>query len=602
MQIPRLRVLNYKGFRDSGWIGIPKGFTIVVGQNNAGKTALLETFRLSQLESKPHRSLIRHQDTPLDPTSIVEFELAITGPELQRCILSIGQQVLIPCSEVDVRHPPGYLNALFARDHVPLKLQAQSGSLHAPEYPSLAIFEPPAPGKHFNFITHASPDKLSVVLAGHQNNSGDSLPSVINQTFGRSIYVFKAERLNIGRTKALEASVLQPDGSNLAAVLMNLQSNPRRLERFKKHVREVFPNIRDIAVSLVGEDCEVRIWSVETDREDLGIPLQESGTGVGQILAILYVAITITSGLIVIDEPSTFLHPGAAKKLIEILQTYDSNQYVLATHSAELIATANPNALLLVQWKDGESRVEYLARQSLSDLHKLLAEVGASFSDVFGYDRVVWVEGPTEETCFPIIVQMLCTETIRGTVFRAVKNTGDFESKTNQKKLIWDIYDRLSSGIPLLPVSVVFSFDRERRSQTEIDDLTRQSRGRVKFLPRLAYENYLIFPEAIAACLNKELGPEFIADEAVAAWIRENGQKYLPDFEWNREISNPDWLGRVHAPNLLHDAFAILSETRCEYRKSIHSVFITEWLLEHQPASLGPLANYISSLVDIAAS
>jgi len=48
------------------------------------------------------------------------------------------------------------------------------------------------------------------------------------------------------------------------------------------------------------------------------VPLSESGTGVGQVLAILYVVFTSEyPRTIVIDEPQSFLHPGAVRKLFE---------------------------------------------------------------------------------------------------------------------------------------------------------------------------------------------------------------------------------------------------------------------------------------------
>lgn len=49
--------------------------------------------------------------------------------------------------------------------------------------------------------------------------------------------------------------------------------------------------------------------------------LAESDTGIGQVLAILYVVIMAKyNQVIIIDEPQSFLHPGAVRKLIEILK------------------------------------------------------------------------------------------------------------------------------------------------------------------------------------------------------------------------------------------------------------------------------------------
>ena len=64
------------------------------------------------------------------------------------------------------------------------------------------------------------------------------------------------------------------------------------------------------------------------DREDLTVPLSEAGTGVGQVLSILTVVLEADHPtLILLDEPQSFLHPGAIRKLIEILKRYPRHQY-----------------------------------------------------------------------------------------------------------------------------------------------------------------------------------------------------------------------------------------------------------------------------------
>src|SRR5882762_10267232 len=42
MFLQRVRVTKYRSIRDSGWFDVEKGKTILIGPNEAGKTALLE--------------------------------------------------------------------------------------------------------------------------------------------------------------------------------------------------------------------------------------------------------------------------------------------------------------------------------------------------------------------------------------------------------------------------------------------------------------------------------------------------------------------------------------------------------------------------------
>src|SRR4030088_3698743 len=45
MFLQRVRVTKYRSIRDSGWFDVEKGKTILIGPNEAGKTALLEAIQ-----------------------------------------------------------------------------------------------------------------------------------------------------------------------------------------------------------------------------------------------------------------------------------------------------------------------------------------------------------------------------------------------------------------------------------------------------------------------------------------------------------------------------------------------------------------------------
>ncbi len=78
MHVSRFRITNYKSFRDSREVSLSPGFNVIVGANNAGKTALAEALSL-RYSDKPHRSLdtVPRLSASPDPVSQVEvaFEL-----------------------------------------------------------------------------------------------------------------------------------------------------------------------------------------------------------------------------------------------------------------------------------------------------------------------------------------------------------------------------------------------------------------------------------------------------------------------------------------------------------------------------------------------
>ena len=222
MQIRKLNLKNYKSFRESGWLSFSPGFTVIIGQNNTGKTALLEAFKLSGISSHPHRSLTRDAAEPLDPRSVVQVELEVSGKELSRIMLSSGNHADVP---VPFRPTDNAVRIQFARDLLESAkimqrlLVFSGGPFAAAQYPSHGAFE--RVDSAVMVRAQPAPDKQKLMLEQvFDGDDSDTLPTVIQQGFERSIYVFRAERLNIGRTPAASSTILLPNGSNLAVVLM----------------------------------------------------------------------------------------------------------------------------------------------------------------------------------------------------------------------------------------------------------------------------------------------------------------------------------------------------------------------------------------------
>jgi AAA15 family ATPase/GTPase len=416
------------------------------------------------------------------------------------------------------------------------------------------------------------------------------------QKYRLTLYKFNAERLNIGISKIGTSCELKPDASNLAEVLSNLQGNPSRFTRFNEYVSTVIPEVKRVSVSSYDNtSVEIKIWTLDpaTEREDLAYPLSHCGTGVSQVLAVLYVVITSQEPrIIIIDEPQSFLHPGAAKKLIEILKEFSQHQYFIGTHSPETITAANPSTIVKLYHQDGETKVLVMKQENIKEQRDLLSDLGVSLSDVFGADSILWVEGPTEERCFPMILEKIAKKPQRGIQILAVKNTGDLEGK--RAELIFDIYDKLSGGKNLFPPAIGFIFDCELREDPQKNELKKRSQKPVYFLERRMYENYLLHPRAIAAVINAgdKNRSQSLSETRVQQWIDEAKKEgsYLPK---NNKLLGLDWWGRVDGAKLLLTLFLDLSEGRLPFHKTKHSPEITEWLIENEPEQLSQLEKFL---------
>src|SRR5260370_2999458 len=83
MRISSFQVENYKSFLKSDEINLTSGFNVIVGQNNAGKTALVEALSLRYV-NKPHITIQTKPtvNSPLvDLSSSVRVTFDIDGTE-----------------------------------------------------------------------------------------------------------------------------------------------------------------------------------------------------------------------------------------------------------------------------------------------------------------------------------------------------------------------------------------------------------------------------------------------------------------------------------------------------------------------------------------
>lgn len=641
MYLSKFKLFNYKSFQDSGLLEFTPGINIIVGQNNAGKTALLEALTLN-FSDVPHRS-IKTLNNPLSTLGNIQSKsqvsLYLDKKEL-RLILAQGLlPFVIPVVKDDLKNQDYNFNdtieqldrSLNKDDSVEFIVSLYgSNIIDIPNtdlpfilYSNLTdvisarngedIYVPTGSRNSENMyhcidIKLTVDGKLDINIDLHTTLS-DTILIKLFKLFQSRIYRFYAERLNISRCAFGNKSILQPNASNLAEVLNSLQSrNSENFNDYNKYINQIFSHIQRIAVEpRDNNQLEIMVWNIDpkSKREDLAVSLSSCGTGIGQVLAILYVVMNSPEPrTIIIDEPQSFLHPGAAKKLIEILKQFPQHQYFIATHSPTIINAANPSKIIMLKYEDCETKVSAINAKEAREQRSLLAEVGVSLSDVFGADNILWVEGPTEQICFPLILEKVAKKSLLGTTILAVKDIGRLVDNKNASlaTLIFNIYDKLSGGSSLFPPAIGFLFDRENRSNNDEKELQKRSKKPIKLLPRRMYENYLLHPEAITAVINEcdENREEKLTIEEVKEWIDKNKYEasYFPKTVKIEEISDNDWFCKVDGAKLLKELFAHFCETRLPFSKTTHSVKLTEWLIDNQPEQLLEIAELLVNILD----
>jgi hypothetical protein len=605
MFISKVQITNYKSFFETETVLLSRGMNIVTGQNNVGKTAFLQVLGLNTT-GKPHRSIKTKPSemTPVVIPSSVDVEVTLSNGELLRAVRGEAA-VYVPLPRIGVR----FENVPFLHDTNPPSLDAFKKWFFTQEVYTFQLRGEALNGQPINWQTpivpsfglyHTNGDQYIGVrvdqgltawlLGGLYGPQSDEVGTVIGKRLSGLIYRFEAERFNKGTCPSGGNSILAPQAANLPEVLGILQGNPLAFSRYNDRVQEILPQVTHVSVVPENANQTLLVWMsgpYKSGRRDLAFELNECGTGIGQVLAILYVVLTsVTPQVILIDEPQSFLHPGAARKLIEVLKQYPQHQYVIVTHSPTIITSARPETILLLTHDGNESHIDALDAGDAYQLRKYLDEIGASLADVFGTDGIIWVEGTTEEKCYPLIVEGILKRSLMGKVIKSVIATGDFEGKHAER--FFQIYNRLSGAQSLIPPAVAFLFDDEGRSDTQKDELRSLGRQKVHFTKRRMYENHLLDVKAITEVLNTTEGhTKTVTETEVQAYI----DKCVDDPTYFKPLEKVRGIEWVRADQLLKDLFWAVAEL--DYRKTNHSVELTQWLVDYAPDKLAEIADMI---------
>jgi predicted ATPase len=597
MYISGLRIKNYKSFIDSGEICFEPGLNILIGPNSSGKTALLEAIGL-HVQDKPHLSIKTkptRESTP-NEKSAVEVAVRVGPKEFEDLCRHIESPLIFPRfdnHDYALQRLGSYLtDGLTIRGQV-----GPHGFLNGTFDYGL---EPRTDG--FNGVVLEPDGRFAFMSQGGDSHGEFGLIALAR--FATKVYRFHAERPNVGRCPFARGNALKPDASNLAEVLNNLQTEmPFRFERLNNLVRRIFPHVARISVGTIENResnalaLEIRVW-LNGEREDLAIPLNECGTGVGQALSMLSILVGSDIGrTIIIDEPQSFLHPGAAIALVKIMNEHDKHQYIFSTHSPEILSAANPSSINAIDYRDSESNVKGLNLGQSDELRSVFDRLGIDFS-IFFSTKVLWVEGPTEEKAFPLIVEAFLGEDVAaGLTVRGLADTGSIQAKKNAKRM-FEIYRTLSGAHALVPPIAAVILDDENRGDRVTSELQRLGGGLLHFIRRKCYENYLLDPEAIAAIANQQenFSETPVTSEQVANMINavKAEGRFLPAQRDNSGSElNEDWVRTVDGARLLQYIFSELSERRVSYQKTLHSVEITKWMLAKNRDELKEIADLI---------
>ena len=151
-------------------------------------------------------------------------------------------------------------------------------------------------------------------------------------------------------------------------------------------------------------------------RESADLPLRFHGLGSRSLAALLVfrtmceLRVGADQGLrpwllTLLEEPEAHLHPQAVAALPAVINGVPG-QRVIATHSATLVAEVPPNSLRLLRRTDQGVVVTSVADMTQREMEKFRRFFGRPFGEIFFARLVVLGDGATERNALPTLVEM----------------------------------------------------------------------------------------------------------------------------------------------------------------------------------------------------
>ena len=247
---------------------------------------------------------------------------------------------------------------------------------------------------------------------------------------------------------------------------------------------EVLRGIQEIVQSLLG--VQVDAFAVEPanrevsfadrrrpsrQRAELDVDnflVEANGSGIREALRIILDYEFERPNLVLIEEPEIYLHPALETSMLRYLKTLSrACQIFIATHSTNFLDTADLGNVFLTHKDDGATKVELLGTEQL--LEEIPRELGLRLSSLFMFDRLVFVEGQTDEGILREVAALL-------TQNFANVNAG-FIVMGGGRNMSYFASEATMSFLSRRQVKCWFVLDRDEKNEKEVEELRARFQG-----------------------------------------------------------------------------------------------------------------------------